>query len=71
LLQEQADAAGDSKTKTGLQQEAAAAADAGKKERDALQMELQRTNAQAPAISRKFPRNSRMPRRSWKRRFPI
>ena len=51
LLQEQADAAGDSKTKTGLQQEATAAADAGKKERDALQMELQRTNAQAPALA--------------------
>jgi hypothetical protein len=51
LLQEQADAAGDSKTKTGFQQEAAAAADAGKRERDALQKELQRTNGQAPALA--------------------
>jgi hypothetical protein len=50
-LQEQADAEGDSTRKAQLQKEAAAAADAGKTERDALQKELQRTNAQSPALA--------------------
>jgi hypothetical protein len=50
-LQEQADAEGDSTKKAQLQQEAAAAAEAGKTERDALQMELQRHNTQAPALA--------------------
>jgi hypothetical protein len=40
------DTTGDSKTKSQLQQEIAAATEAGKKERDALQMELQRTKGQ-------------------------
>jgi hypothetical protein len=46
MLQDQADATGDSKTKSQLQQEIAAATEAGKRERDALQMELQRTKGQ-------------------------
>jgi hypothetical protein len=50
-LQEQADAEGDSTRKAQLQKEAAAAADADKTERDALQKELQRTNAQSPALA--------------------
>jgi hypothetical protein len=50
-LQEQADAEGDSTKKAQLQREAAAAAEAGKTERDALQKELQRQNSQAPALA--------------------
>jgi hypothetical protein len=51
LLREQADAEGDSTKKAQFQKEAAADADAGKTERDALQKELQRTNAQSPALA--------------------
>jgi hypothetical protein len=50
-LQEAADAENDPVRKQQLLREAAAADEAGKQDRDALQKELQRTNAQAPALN--------------------
>jgi hypothetical protein len=50
-LREAADAENDPVRKQQLLREAAAADEAGKQDRDALQKELQRTNAQAPALN--------------------